>query len=285
MKRSFLFVIGSIGTLAIFGSLMFAMREYFFMPKHTISERNVGMKEEGITVSVSDMDRHVPENMSPVLTHTEEPSLAADISKSKEQTIEQSQEKNVPFVVQAPTGEWDNPIFQSGCEEASILMAAHFGDTGPISPEAARREIVLIANLSKKLFETSVDTSAQDTLQLFQSYTKRTDGALLDPATEENMREALADGNILMVPMDGQSLDNPHFTDPGPETHMLIIIGYDTLSQEYITNDPGTRFGAGYRYGVTRFLDAMRDYPTGDHLPIKSRVKRAIVIGKDAARP
>lgn len=163
-------------------------------------------------------------------------------------------------------------------------MAAHLGRATPFSAEEAKREIYRLSKLSAELFGTAVDTSAEDTLTLFRKYTGRSDGELLDPATDDGMRSALVSGHILIVPVDGQALGNPHFTAPGPETHMLVVIGYDATTGEYITHDPGTRFGEGYRYPEERLIRAMRDYPTGDHLPIGSVVKRAIVIGQGADR-
>ncbi len=186
----------------------------------------------------------------------------------------------VPFTSQAPSGEWKNPLFQNGCEEASVLIASHFEHQETISNKKAQEEILRLLKLSMKMFGTSVDTSAKDTLKLFQAYTGRNDGILLDEVTGDILRARLARGEILIVPMNGQLLGNPHFTYPGPVTHMLVLLGYDAKTKEYITHDPGTRFGARYRYPLERFENAIRDYPTGDHLPSVSVEKRAIVIGR-----
>ncbi|MDQ5976573.1 MAG: hypothetical protein QG664_486 [Patescibacteria group bacterium] len=200
--------------------------------------------------------------------------------QSHESTTSSNVAHVVPFAVQAPAGAWQDPIFQDGCEEASILMTSRLGRTTPFPVEEMREEIRMLSKLSKELFGTAVDTSAEDTLTLFRKYTGRTDGELLDPATGDGIRSALASGHILIVPMDGQALGNPHFTAPGPETHMLVVFGYDGVTNEYITHDPGTRFGASYRYAAGRLENAVRDYPTGNHLPITSMEKRAIVIGR-----
>lgn len=271
MKRSFsFFAYSGIGLLLIgCGLLAFEYRE----PSHE------AIPSGGIEATSSKPER---EDVIPQEGVALQPS---GVSAQEAVVDKHVQERNVPFSVQAPDGRWNDPIFQNGCEEASVLMAARAGDDTAISLESARLEIITIAGLSERLFGTSVDTSAEDTLRLFQAYTGRSDGSIMDPATDKAMRETLMAGNILIVPMDGRALRNPHFTAPGPKTHMLVVIGYDPDSREYITHDPGTRFGAGYRYGASRFLDAIRDYPTGDHLAIESVAKRAIVLGNDAARP
>lgn len=220
----------------------------------------------------------------PVIAETASPSMPEPIVEtiSPAETLSLPAQRTVPFAVQAPAGAWQDPVFQDGCEETSILMAAHLGRAAPFSVEEMKQEIRTLSRLSVELFGTAVDTSALDTLVLFRKYTGRTDGELLDPATDGELRSSLSAGKILLVPMDGQALGNPHFTAPGPETHMLVVTGYDAATGEYITHDPGTRFGEGYRYPAKRFIGAMRDYPTGDHLPIGSVVKRAIAISRGA---
>ncbi|MBP6889431.1 MAG: hypothetical protein KBC83_04015 [Candidatus Moranbacteria bacterium] len=214
----------------------------------------------------------------------EKMSLSPSVSQEKETVGTPSYTTGVvgvaPFVVQAPMGKWKDSVFQNGCEEASVLMASRLGNEAPISNIKAEQEILVLSQLSEQLFGTSVDTSAEDTLKLFQAYTGREDGILLKWVTGETLLTALAQGEILIVPLNGRLLKNPHFTLPGPETHMVLVLGYDAVTDEYITHDPGTRFGALYRYPKKVFEGAIRDYPTGNHLPIASIEKRIIAIGR-----
>ena len=61
---------------------------------------------------------------------------------------------------------------------------------------------------------------------------------------------------------------------------MIIIRGYDPLTKEFITNDPGTRKGELYRYDATVLYEAIRDYPTGYHEIIPHIEKNMIVVSK-----
>jgi hypothetical protein len=61
---------------------------------------------------------------------------------------------------------------------------------------------------------------------------------------------------------------------------MVLIKGYDPEKQEFITNDPGVSQGESYRYPINIFMDAIRDYPTGDHVPILSVEKDGIIVTK-----
>lgn len=186
----------------------------------------------------------------------------------------------VPFTVQAPFGEWDDPVFQNGCEEASLVMAEHWLSGKTLTKEIAKREIAALASFEEKRFGHSIDTSAEDTLKLFRDYYDIASGEVHTDIGIADIGEALAAGSIVIVPADGRRLQNPHFTQPGPTTHMLVIFGYDAETREFIVNDPGTRHGAGYRYDEDILYGAILDYPTGDHLPIRSVRKSMIVIGK-----
>ena len=66
-----------------------------------------------------------------------------------------------------------------------------------------------------------------------------------------------------MVPAFGQALKNPNFAKPGPITHMLVVVGYDEKTKEFITNDPGTKRGQNYRYNENVLFDAVWAYPAG----------------------
>ena len=41
---------------------------------------------------------------------------------------------------------------------------------------------------------------------------------------------------------------------------MLVIRGYDDENQEFITNDPGTKRGKGFRYDYQTLLQAIADW-------------------------
>jgi len=80
--------------------------------------------------------------------------------------------------------------------------------------------------------------------------------------------------------MNGQKLKNPFFTPPGPLEHMIVIIGYDYQTNEFITNDSGTKHGQNYRYKENILFEALRDYPTGNHKPIIDIQKNIIIVQK-----
>jgi hypothetical protein len=187
---------------------------------------------------------------------------------------------DVPFTVQAPLRQWQDPTFQDACEEASLIMVVAWvrGDT--LTREGVTSTIGTLALWQKPLFGHSVDTSITDTAKILDGYYDMT-GAVQTEVTIEDIKRALASNRLVIVPTDGRKLKNPNFTQPGPPRHMLVIVGYDDVTGEFIVNDPGTRKGAGYRYGQDVLYEAILDYPTGNHLPAPSMDKVMLVVGRE----
>ncbi|MGB3073505.1 MAG: C39 family peptidase [Candidatus Moraniibacteriota bacterium] len=185
---------------------------------------------------------------------------------------------DVPFISQAPTGEWARSEFQNGCEEASALMVAAWRTGKTYTPATAKQVLIAMARFQEKVIGQGVDTDVADTAEiLLRDYFDIADYEIVYDFTLDDLKRALAEG-LVIVPTDGQTLKNPNFTQPGPLQHMLVITGYDAATQEFITNDPGTRKGAGYRYPEATLYAAIREYPTGNHLPIKTERKAMILV-------
>lgn len=189
---------------------------------------------------------------------------------------------HMPFTSQAPFAEWGQAIFQDACEEASMVMAARFLSGQSLSKEEARREIVALSKFEEKKIGHSVDTSVADTEKLFREYYGEDIlSEVKYDISMEDMVHTLSLGAILIAPTNGRELRNPNFTSPGPEHHMLVVIGYDAETQVFIVHDPGTRKGAGYRYAANVLYDAIHDYPTGNHIFVKNGRKAVIIVRKE----
>lgn len=189
----------------------------------------------------------------------------------------------VPFVSQAPFGNWADPRQEDGCEEASALMAMRWREGKPLSANEGLREILAISRYEEDTYGSYNDTSAQDTVdRIFAGYFKYSGAYVRYTITKDDILKTLDEGKLVIVPANGQKLGNPNFTPPGPLEHMLIIKGYDWETKEFITNDPGTRRGEGYRYDMAVVMKSIRDYPTGHGEPLTGHELTAmIVVGKN----
>lgn len=175
----------------------------------------------------------------------------------------------VSFTSQAPLGEWDDPRQQDACEEAVVLMAEAWLFQVPNYPTKIwRNKIVDLSDFQKEKYGEYRDASLLDIRdRIFKDYFAYPDVEIKNISSINDIIKELEAGNLVLAPTNGQALKNPNFKAPGPERHMLLIKGYDYEKKEFITNDPGTRKGADYRYSAEILYEAIRSYKTGYHEP------------------
>ncbi len=165
---------------------------------------------------------------------------------------------SVPFTSQAPFANWDE-LHNEACEEASMIMADSFFNKKILSKEIAEERIQDLV-----LWETkngyTIDVTAQETVEILDSYFGL-QGELEYSATPQKIIQALNEGKLIIIPAAGRDLHNPNYKQPGPLYHMLVIRGYDANKKQFITNDPGTRKGEGYRYDYDVLINAIHDWP------------------------
>lgn len=200
-------------------------------------------------------------------------------NKIVEEIIE---EKNVlldvPFISQAPFGNWSDPRKQDGCEEAAAIMAMAWVNNEKLTPQIADEKINEISAYEEKMYGNFHDTNAQDTAErIFKGFFGYNSIEVKYDITKESIKQELFMGNLVIVPTNGILLNNPNYTPPGPTTHNLVVIGYDISTNEFITNDPGTRRGEKYRYNEDVLERALLDYPTGNHEKIEE-IKTAMIV-------
>lgn len=187
----------------------------------------------------------------------------------------------VPFTSQAPLGNWNDMRQENGCEEASALMVMRWIEGKELSAAEAEKEIIAISDFELSLYGDFHDTSVKDTVErIFKGYFGYENTAITYGINTQDIKRELLKGNIVVVPVDGQVLKNPHYTPPGPREHMIVIVGYDNKSKEFIAHDPGTRFGNNFRYSYSLLDNALRDYETGYHVPLFEKRSAMIVVSK-----
>lgn len=185
---------------------------------------------------------------------------------------------DVSFTAQAPSGQWNIPEYQDGCEEASILMAMRWVEGEGLTSAEAEQEIIALSEFQEMRYGTFHDRSTKDTAQLIRDYYDYDNIEYREEIESGDIKEALFGGSLVIIPANGRKLGNPYFTPPGPINHMLLVIGYDPVSKQFIVNDPGTKRGNGYRYDESKLQSAIRDYPTGLHESILKEKTAMIIV-------
>ena len=188
---------------------------------------------------------------------------------------------DVPFTSQAPNGNWSDPMYEDGCEEASIIMAWHWATGGTLTANEAAAGIIDISRYELNLDGEYRDRSIEDTAALMRGYYDYGQVKARVNITPRDIIDELMNGNLVIIAVNGQNLGNPHYTPPGPMNHMLVVTGYDAATDEFVTNDAGTSFGQGYRYPQATVAASLRDYPTGYHGAFPDKHTAMIVVGKN----
>ncbi|MDD4995352.1 MAG: C39 family peptidase [Patescibacteria group bacterium] len=168
---------------------------------------------------------------------------------------------DVPFTSQAPLKEWDE-THEESCEEASVIMVDYFYKNNQFtSPEQADEAILKFIDYEKTFLGFFESTTADELARVVESYYDY-DVDLIYDFSVDNVKQAVRRGYPVIVPAAGRVLDNPHFQDPGPIYHMLVIKGWK--GDSFITNDPGTQFGADWLYTFDHLMESAHDWNGGN---------------------
>jgi len=188
---------------------------------------------------------------------------------------------DVPFVAQAPNGNWSDARQADACEEASVMMAMAWvhGDSR-IDTNVAEPEIHSISDFERAEWGYYEDTGIADTAErILEGWYKYENYEIKEDVGIDDVYRALAAGNVVIAPVDGSILAHPGFRRPYPIRHMVLVVGYDAEHGDFLVHEPGSSQGAYWRYPRQTFADALRDYPSGIHLPVTEN-KTAIIIVK-----
>ncbi len=181
----------------------------------------------------------------------------------------------VPFIVQAPTGNWDMP-YQEACEEASLIMIHHFLAGETLTAQEADKEILDMVQWENDEFNYSADLTIEELKRVAEDYYKHT-GQLFYDFTIDDMKRLLVEGHPLIVPLSGRDVGNPYYSGEGPWYHMLVVTGYD--AHNFITNDVGTKRGHNFRFPQERFFNSIHNW-TGQKEDIRNGRKAMLVLEK-----
>ena len=180
-------------------------------------------------------------------------------------SLPSSHRLSVPFTSQAPHANWDDP-YQEACEEAALIMVHEYisqmqnvefkMQNDLLSPEHADAALLSLIRWQEQQGYPE-DVTLQQLQQIAKDYYGY-EAEIIEQPSVENLKRLIADSHPIIVPAAGRELGNPYFSGEGPWYHMLVITGYDR--NEFITNDPGTRRGHGYKYKYHTLLDAIHDF-------------------------
>lgn len=197
------------------------------------------------------------------------------LPENKTITLPQEFNLDVPFTSQAPFADWSMP-YKEGCEEAAAIMVNAFYKNQILTPDNVKKEIDAMVNWQMENFQEHRDLNAAEMVRFIKRYYGYQDVEILQNPAWEEVKKQILSGHPLIAPTAGRLLNNPHFRQPGPIYHMLVLRGW-TKNGMIITNDPGTQYGENYLYAPEIVSNALHDWNNGD---VSNGAKVFIVINK-----
>ena len=177
---------------------------------------------------------------------------------------------SVPFTSQAPEQNWSQP-WQDACEETSITMIDSFyGGHTTLSIEEAKKQIMRTYTIKTNDFGYSLDENSETITEIINRYFPW-EAKVVERPSISMMEAELDAGRPIIIPAHGTELNNPHFLSPLLDYHVIVLKGYDSDTREFISNDPGTQYGASLRYSYETIEEAMHDFEPGN-MPYAKKV-------------
>jgi len=182
----------------------------------------------------------------------------------------------VPFTSQAPTANWDE-LHNEACEEASAIMAnAYFKQINSLAPTYVEGEISKLTKWEDDEFGYHLSINTTETVKMIEEvYGLEAETVEM---SEVVVKRALFENKLVIIPANGQMLDNPNFRAPGPVYHMLVVTGYNGSTM--VTNDPGTRKGEDYQYSYQTLYKAAGNYMHSTH-QVDLNDKQIIIVSNE----
>lgn len=169
-----------------------------------------------------------------------------------------AKEITISFTSQAPYSDWREPWYNA-CEETSIAMVHTLYTGTPLTTKAqAKTQIQAIFSIKNTFIGESLDEPAELIASLINDFLPWEAEVLENPTLEELKKEIDANQPVIL-PVSAPLLQNPHFQGVFPY-HVIVLSGYDDTTEEFIAQEPGTRFGKNYRYSYDTIERAIRDF-------------------------
>lgn len=175
------------------------------------------------------------------------------------------------FYPQAPFGNWNMP-WQEACEEASVLLIANTYLDKNWSKAEFNQQILKIVDWEIERFGQYEHTdAAQTAIMLEENF--GLESIIHTNPSEEDIKDILNDGHLIIGLFSGQTLGNPYYSDDGPVYHAMVIKGYEE-GGKIIVSDVGTKRGENYVYSWNTINNSLHEYAE----PISKGDKKIIEV-------
>jgi hypothetical protein len=156
-------------------------------------------------------------------------SSSSQMISSVATSIPSSVRIDMPFASQAPTSNWDPP-YDEACEEASLIIVRHYLEGSALDPSIMDGDIhEMVDYEAAHGLPVDIDMFqlADVARGMFGYEAEVLEGS---DVSIERIEQEVAHGNPVIVPLAGQDIGNPYYSGDGPPYHVLVIVGYNSMS-------------------------------------------------------
>lgn len=168
----------------------------------------------------------------------------------------------VPYVNEAPEGNWSGP-WKNGCEEAAVVMVeAFYQKKGTVLRSEAKEMMQQLFDEQDRVWGSNANSDAARTVQFIHELDLFNARIVEDP-TVQQIKEEVAAGRPVITLHRGFELGNPNipFLATGSSYHTLVVVGYDDARGEFIVHDDGDdKAGTNRRYSYEVVMGSLHDY-------------------------
>lgn len=258
-----------LGPKFIIGLIVGLVLAEAWMNRATIRDAWTDMTKPSLPVAQEyrpqeDQAMGIPDEDDVVIPSTPQAPSVPSVVPDREDALPAEVNLAVPFLLQAPHQNWEQP-FGDACEEASLIMVDAFyrGRTAHYAADEGAEAILRVVAFEDETFGHNKDTTTEEVARTAREFFGYKNVSIRPLTGPEDLKRVLAQGYPVIVPAYGKALGNPNFRNGGPNYHMLVVKGY-TKDGKWITNDPGTRRGADYVYTNDVLMNAIHSFHPED---------------------
>jgi hypothetical protein len=169
---------------------------------------------------------------------------------------------NVPYIAEAPDGQWVGN-WKNACEEAVVAMVEAFHQNKKTVTAAESKQLMQeLFDYQNKRWGSNANSDAARTAAIVEAL------GLFKVSVQENptieaIKKEIAAGRPIISLHRGFDLGNKNipFVPIGSSYHTLVLVGFDDATGEFITHDPGDLTGGEFRhYAYTTLMASLHDY-------------------------
>lgn len=166
----------------------------------------------------------------------------------------------VPFTVQAPYGFWSEKPWSGYAEEAIVLMLTRWATDEPLeSANDKAGNLTLWGSWFIEQFGQAPNQNIEQIQAALASTNQFAALEVLDKPSIPVLLQSLELGRLLVLPINGKTLESPYYADPAPEHHVLLLIGVNPQANTFVLHDPGTSRGRALEYDQEKILESIQD--------------------------